>query len=236
MRALASVSKAVERLVELMPCVKDMLAEGVVNYTKLARRLRPAVESELGGEVSEASVKLALIRLSRRLSPRLSLERIEDVLARSTVELKTGLSIITFDRAAYSGLPSIVELASAARFFTLTQGVSQLTFIVDRELAPRLLEAVGRGPLHMIDDVSAVVLVSPPENVEVPGFVAYVSSVLASAGINLVQIVSSYSDTILVVAREDAVRAFETLYRLIEALRRGPSSGGPRGPPSSRQG
>ncbi|MGC9012748.1 ACT domain-containing protein, partial [Thermogladius sp.] len=62
--------------------------------------------------------------------------------------------------------------------------------------------------------------VSPVENVYTPGLIAYVTSLLAQAGINIVQITSSYSETMMVVSPEDTVKASNVLNDAISRARK----------------
>jgi hypothetical protein len=53
----------------------------------------------------------------------------------------------------------------------------------------------------------------------VPGVIAYVASVLSQHGVNIVHIESCYTDTVIVVSKEDLERAFTLIVRHIEGAR-----------------
>ena len=63
----------------------------------------------------------------------------------------------------------------------------------------------------MIKGQSAVVIVSPREIITTPGFVAYITSLLARHQINITQIESCHTDTVLILDQENALRAFQIL-------------------------
>jgi predicted amino acid-binding ACT domain protein len=52
-----------------------------------------------------------------------------------------------------------------------------------------------------------------------PGVVSYITGILSSEGINIVHVESSYRDTIIVLSKQDASRAFNLLINLLEAIR-----------------
>ena len=66
---------------------------------------------------------------------------------------------------------------------------------------------------------AAIVIVSPREIMRVPGVIAYVASALSQYGVNIVHIGSCYTDTVIVVSKEDLERAFTLIVRHIEGAR-----------------
>ncbi|MEM4617680.1 MAG: ACT domain-containing protein, partial [Ignisphaera sp.] len=65
-------------------------------------------------------------------------------------------------------------------------------------------------------DYSAIVIVSPIEIMYTPGVLSYITNILALNGINIVHIESCYTDTIIVVSREDLIKAFQVLSKHID--------------------
>ncbi|MEM0060287.1 MAG: ACT domain-containing protein, partial [Desulfurococcaceae archaeon] len=110
--------------------------------------------------------------------------------------------------------------AGKTRFLSITQSVGNITIITNMEIYDYIKNNIKTEPLLDMVDVSAIILVSPPENIKTPGFIAYITMILAQQGINIIQIVSAHNDTILVVDKQDAVKAFNIIERLIEESRR----------------
>ena len=69
--------------------------------------------------------------------------------------------------------------------------------------------------LDIIDNQSALVLVSPIDIITTPGVINYVTGLLAFNEINVTQILGSYTDTIIVINRADALKAFQVLEQRI---------------------
>jgi hypothetical protein len=57
-------------------------------------------------------------------------------------------------------------------------------------------------------------LTSPPEIEYIPGVVAYMLDRLSEHGVNFTDLYSCYTDTNLVVERQDALKAFELLEQM----------------------
>ena len=62
-----------------------------------------------------------------------------------------------------------------------------------------------------MDDLSLVILCSPPQLQDTPGFVVAMLDAIATEGINVLEFISCHTDTLIVVKNADAVRAYEIL-------------------------
>ena len=209
-----------QELLLAKPVLLAALGMGVVNYSALARALRGEVERRLGREVSEASVKVALIRFRERLSRSIAEESVLRVVAESSTTLIDDVGLVTLragDPLALAPLLSGVR----ARLLQITQGVHTLTIVTDsevlegllRKVDPKLVEAVYR-------DQAAVILVSPREIITTPGVMAYLTTLLAVNGINITQVISTHTDTLFILGRQEAVEAYYLLRRAIDEARR----------------
>ncbi len=220
---MKTVSQVVEEIISGDPILRISIERGIVNYTRLAQKLRPAISRALGKEVSLDSVKMALIRYADRVRGREY--RVEEdvlkVLSRSTVEVRTGISIITVRiDAIYNIYPLLSEIALKARFFAVMQSILAVTIALDDEAAEELLNNVNReNVISAQRGYAAIVIVSPIDVMYVPGVIAYISNVLALNDINIVHVESCYTDTILIVSREDLPKAFELLMKHLDMAR-----------------
>ena len=219
---MRSIAEVVEELVIGDPVLRQCIARGAANYSRIARQLRRQVSRELGREVSIDSIKMALIRLAQRMSAgEHPGDDVLRVLASSSIEVRTGVSILSLRLDALPRLyPLLPEIAPRARFFAVMHSVLAVTLAVDDTLVDRIVGEIGGDQiLEMGRGYSAIVIVSPDDVMRVPGIIAYISNLLALNNINIVHIESCYTDTILIVDRHDMEKAFNLLMRHIEKAR-----------------
>jgi aspartokinase len=220
MRESWGVTRAVQELLLAKPVLLAALGMGVVNYSALARALRGEVERRLGREVSEASVKVALIRFRERLSRSIAEESVLRVVAESSTTLIDDVGLVTLrasDPLALAPLLSGVR----ARLLQITQGVHTLTIVTDSEVLEGLLRKVDPKLVEAVyKDQAAVILVSPREIITTPGVMAYLTTLLAVNGINITQVISTHTDTLFILGRQEAVEAYYLLRRAIDEARR----------------
>ena len=82
------------------------------------------------------------------------------------------------------------------------------------------MEIIGEGNIiDITDGQSAIILISPEENIRTPGFIYLLTSVLSYNGINITQIISCHKDTVFVFERKDAIRAYDVLENFILGFR-----------------
>lgn len=217
-----SVASIVRSLVLSKPFIRGCLAEGIVNYSALARMLAEELRVR-GVQASHGSIKMALVRLREELAEneKVLRSKLKHVIGSTVLQLQSDLVVVTVRKhAIIAKLPTIVKHMEMARFFQILQGVNTFTFIVSRESLGDLLRNIGKEDLvEILEDQSAIILVSPKEIVETPGVVALIASILYENDINITQIVSCYNDTIVLVNSSKAWEAYRVLETLIKSMR-----------------
>jgi len=219
----STIASLVRRLVDSDPCLRECLRRRLLNFSEAARQLKSAIEESTGRSVSIESIKSALIRYSERLRGRAGREPgFVRVLAGSSIELRAPVSVAVFSRRA---LPSIVEslrgLSGSTRLLLLLQSYTSIVVIADSNTISTLVSSVDKRHLIEVwERQAAIVIVSPREVVEVPGFIAHITGLLASHGINIQQIESVHTDTVIIVSSGDAIRAYQLIMDAVEQAKR----------------
>jgi len=217
-----SVAEVVRKIVMSRPILLDFICMDVVNFSALARKIKDEVSSLLGKNVSVDAIKMALIRFSEKVCPSREevIAKVRKIIEKSSIELKSDIAVVTVRKeAVLINIDSIARLAARARFFQLAQGLRSFTIALSKEDLPDLIALVGK---ENVEDVQlnqvALLIVSPTEIISTPGVVAYITSLMAFNGINITHIVSCYRDTIIIVKREDALKAYEVLERALKNI------------------
>lgn len=188
----------------------DGLREGVVNYRALARRIMPEVEERAGREVDIEAVTTAVRRYGEDLQEGDDEhERVRSVLADSRVSLRGDVVSVT---ATEFG-----ELPRLGGFTHLVRGREHTTVVTDDDNADEVSAAVEGEVVERVDDLTCITVESPDDIVDVPGVLARMVSRFSSEEINIVDITSCYTETMIVVEKRDAVKALETLEETFEA-------------------
>jgi hypothetical protein len=219
-----SVAEATRRVIQIHPSLIDGIRQGVINFSALAELIRERVLRLANRKsVQIEAIKMALMRYAEELkeSRKLIEENISAILAQSVLELKNDVTVFTVQQfALLNKLDKLTKYMEGSRFFQLIQGTKTFTIAAHQNLLPSLVELIEeKNILATNKDQSALILISPPEIIEVPGLVAYVTDLFATHNINITQFMSCHLDTIFIVKREDSVNAYKLLEERIMLFR-----------------
>ncbi|MHA1237785.1 MAG: DUF7523 family protein [Candidatus Odinarchaeia archaeon] len=220
-----SVAEATRRVVSNRPAIIDCMKLGVLNYSALAEFVKDEVCKILNKKHANIdAIKMALMRYAEEIktSWRLLEDQIREIISESILELKNDLAVLTVKQEPLlRKLTELTQIVKNFRFFQLTQGTAAFTLIIDQNSLSKVTETLGEANiLDIMYDQSAIILISKPEIIITPGVVAYLTDLLAMNNVNITQIISCHMDTVLIVRREDALRAYKILEEKILSLRR----------------
>lgn len=210
---MVTISRIVEKMVRENPSLEIALAKDIISYSKLARYLRQEVEREFGKKITDAAIMQALKRI-REKSERLY-EKKERFYA---LEINTNSNIMSVTIGKSSRLPAIMKevysMPELEEGFVLnaTHGNNQTTFLISKIIEPKLEELLaGEKIVARMDHLSQVSIRFDHKMFEAAGFIVYVLKDLTWNNINIIEIVSTYTELIIIVKNEDLMKAYQIL-------------------------
>lgn len=191
-----STTERVRETIRMRPSLIDALKMKIVNYSALARMLR----GELG-DVSLEAVKAAVIRIAEELSKDSSLqeEKVLSILRESNVKLQDKIAVLIS--------PEILDIP----YIVTAYLTDSYVYIVDQTK----LKVKIPNYVKMTSNLTALILISPPRVENTPGFVAFMTQLLASKRINIVEFISCSTNTVIVLDSKDALNAFALIQNYV---------------------
>jgi aspartokinase len=218
-----SVAEASRRIISNMPSVIDGIKLDIINFSSLAEQIKDKVEKLAGRKVGINAIKMALMRYAEDLkrTRQLLQEKIKDIIAGSILELKNDLILVTVRQHVIDGkIDKIFSSILKSRFLQITQGTNTFNLIMDEKSYHTLKSVIGdKGVVGIKKNQSAIILVSPPEIIEVPGVVDHLLDSFSNNNVNITQIISCHTDTVFLVDRKDALIAYDLLESKIISMR-----------------
>lgn len=217
---MKTVSSIVENYIKTKPFLLSALSQGIINLTSLARNIMMELDTELGKEVKQGAVVMALKRLSDDLDFRVNhkiskvLKNIGEITVRSSlVDYNFGVSetILNSQAELISDINKYPDI-----FYTSSRGVNE-TNIVISESVSHLVDKhfANEKLLEKTENLASITIKLPKENVSTPGVYYFIFQRLAWEGIIVNEVIStSYEFTILV--SEDEV---DVAFKVIKDLR-----------------
>lgn len=212
-----SIAEVVREYVSSHPSIMDCLKYGIINYSALSRMIMD--EYKIDNMV-------AVLIASRRYAEELQKEKkflekkIKQILKKSRINIKTKVATVTLKPGWHVFLklePILKKTLSEGYLINIIQGSQGITLILLEDYLEEVENLIGKDNIVRITKNLVEISVKSPEDIsDTPGVVSYLSSNLSSVGINVIETMSCFMDTIFVVDEKDMVIAFEALNRCID--------------------
>ncbi len=216
---MVSIARICEKMIAQKPFLQEALSSGIINYGALAETMMKDVEQEFGKKVKHAAVMMALRRLQEKLQhmPITSPKFTSDC----DLTIKSDLFEITIVRhpLTYKLIHRFYDLVDprSGDFLTITTGTHEITIICNKKYKQKFLKMIVKDDLLIeIDDLAALTLKLPKHGVEMPGVFYLITRALTWENINIVEIVSTYTEDTLILKNKDVARAYQILLETIK--------------------
>jgi len=190
-----TVAQSVRNHLRNKPYILEALEKGIVNLSELSRQLQVELQ------VSDTSaIKAALRRYAEELQKHRQ-KREEKVL-----RLLRKSSIAVYDRKAVM----ITAKEEPNQKGMKVDLLDKIVYLMDRSDLPERASALIKH-----ENCTMIVVHSPEELENTPGVVAFLATLLAEQNINMVEFISCWTETIIVVEKKDSLKAYEVLSNLV---------------------
>lgn len=210
---MVSVKDALNEIIQNYPFVEEGLSRGIINYSAFAREIRPLIEKRLYKRVKEGAIVMALKRISDRLSkkkPSAAELNLTDITVKSNL---TEYTFLNSDSLADKQRKLFNQVAGKKEVFcAVSQGIRETTFITSTD-ASLAVEKIFSNETRVakIAHLSSITIHLPKETVEIPGIYYQILKMLAWEKINIVEVISTYTELTIVLCSNDVDRAFSVL-------------------------
>ena len=213
---MKTISSVVEHYIKTKPFLLSALSQGIINLTSLSRNMMPELEQELGKDVKQGAVVMALKRLSEELDFKVNhkilkvLKNIGEITVRSSlIDFTFAVSETILDKQA----ALIYEINKEnGIFYTSSRGVNE-TNIVLSESVGHLVDKhfTGEKLIQKLDNLASITVKLPKENISIPGIYYFIFQRLAWEGIIINEVISTSNEFTILVSEEEVDVAFKVI-------------------------
>ncbi len=213
---MKTISSVVEHYIKKKPFLQSALAQGIINLTSLSRIVKPEIEAELGKDIRNGAIVMALKRLSDDLEFRATHKIIKVLKNIGEITVRSSLTDFTFllsDSLLENQRLLLKEVNKDKDvFYTSSRGVNELNIVVSNSL-DKTVEALFEGErcTQKAENLSSITVKLPSENVTVPGIYYFIFQRLAWEGIVLYEVISTTNEFTILVDDEHVDIAFKTI-------------------------
>jgi len=210
---MANIKKEVEYLINHDPAIRRDLGRNIINQRALARYLK--------GKVEEGSSLDAIISAIRRYSGEEKVSKAtEELVKKCKMSMKNGVVDISIANVpkvhgSLGKLPPRVDF-SKGEILRLIAAVQRVKIIADAKNMEDILDVFPEEEvLNVREELSEIILSFPEKVEETPGVISRVTNEFELHGINVVELMSSAPELIVVVDEEDALESYRALSKLL---------------------
>jgi hypothetical protein len=213
---MKTISSVVENYIKTKPFLLNALSQGIINLTSLARIMISDLESELGKDVKQGAIVMALKRLSEDLDFRLNhkivkvLKNIGEITVRSSlIDYTFAVSETILDKQALliSDIKSYTDI-----FYTSSRGVNETNIVVSESVSHFIEKHfVDEKLLQKQVNLASITVKLPQENIIVPGIYYFIFQRLAWEGIIITEVISTSNEFTILVNEDQVDVAFKVI-------------------------
>ena len=181
--------------------------------------IKPEIEQQLGKEIRNGAIVMALKRLSDDLEFRATHKIIKVLKNIGEITVRSSLTDFTF-LVSDSILENQTELLKEVNknkdvFYTSSRGVNELNIVVSNILDETVEKLfTNERCTQKANNLSSITVKLPAENVSVPGIYYFIFQRLAWEGIVLYEVISTTNEFTILVNDEQVDVAFKTIKNL----------------------
>lgn len=213
---MKTISAVVENYIKKKPFLQSALAQGIINLTSLSRIVKPEIEEELGKDIRNGAIVMALKRLSDDLEFRATHKIVKVLKNIGEITVRSNLSDYTFlsSETILSNQAKLLEEVNKNQdiFYTSSRGVNEINIVVSNSLDTTVESLFAKERrTQKSANLSSVTVKLPAENVSVPGIYYFIFQRLAWEGIVLYEVISTTNEFTILVNDDQVDVAFKTI-------------------------
>lgn len=210
---MITVPEATKKIIERSRYLTEAISKDLINLSSLARYIKKEVEEITFKEVSEASILMALKRLSEDIKPptfkNVFLTPPDMIIRSNLFEVTVHNSPSLLDKQQ-----ELVKVCGSTHkyFFTMTKGLLETTIIASADLQDELMKILeGEEVVSQFAHLSAITIRLPKDVIDTPGIFYFLIKSLAWDGVNILELVSTYLEFTIILEEKEVHHAFSIL-------------------------
>ena len=208
---MPTTAELTEQYVMKHPSIKDCLVKGIINYSSLSRII--AKELSVEKKTSKEAILMAVIRLKDKLKKEsTNEEEIINLMKNNELEFKNKVFTIIAEKTA---LPKIVDVEQEIRKegdpIYIIEGTKSFTVISSIKHLGKLKNVLKNQIIRINENLALVTIKSDRDIEKIKGVMATMCTTLYEHDINIVDLMSCWTDTIFLINEQELQKLMEAL-------------------------
>ena len=216
-----SVNDAVREALEVYGFLRLPISMGVVNFSALARQIRPVVEKKLQRKVELGAIIIAVQRQTERIEKASDSRDLLEAIARTKLRIRTNHYLVNLRQSPHVKEELVrfynkINEHSSERMYVVAR-TEEITVILGKGLFEKLMSRLQEAgkPIEIIKNRALISLVLTKKARDTPGYLTYFLNELAAYNVNLDLIFTTRNVDTFVISDADASLAYDRLLFLV---------------------
>jgi hypothetical protein len=234
---MRSVSTAVATIIQQDEIALEAMSRGILNLSAYAEEIQPEVEKITWKEVRKGTIVVALSRFLQELQAvhdskiknekAKNLQSIRPKVYIDDISIRSPLCDISFEKTKLSQEATKKLLGSSLykqhnSFFTVTEGVSEITLIAPQILYEAILDLYAEQPFATkpkasYQNLTGISVRFSEKYLSVPNVVYVLIGQLAVKRVNIIEVVSTFTELAVIVQEHDTDKAMSAFRRYMNS-------------------
>jgi aspartokinase len=218
---LIKISDVIYAIIVENPSLNFAFHHRLLNLSQLARFILPAVATRTRKDVTESAVLMNLSRLQKKHASFAVDENKDLVLDKVTVQ--SGLCTLTVSNTTviHHRLNELIpKIRRDGGYVTMTEGVGEITAIMEDEYFDLGVEALGERPRNVHRRIASVGVKFSERILHRPGIIYQVLQQVVLQNINVIEVASTATELNIYLTEDDVEHAFESIFRRFSRSKR----------------
>jgi hypothetical protein len=190
-----TIAQNVRNYLRNKPYLLEALEKNIVNLSELSRQIQNDLKTD-----NTNAIKAALRRLSEELQKHKQ-KREEKVLA-----LLSRSNIAIYDRKSVMITSKEIQVDNSMK----VDLPGKYVYLVDKADMPERINTLVKH-----ENCTMIVIHSPEELEATAGVIAFLTTLLSEQNVNMIEFISCWTETIIVVEKKDSLKTYEVLSNIV---------------------
>lgn len=192
--------------------IRSCLKKGLINYSSLARLI--AKELKVEKKTSQEAILVAARRFREQLKSEINNEKkIQSLLSESEIEIKNKICVFILERSINMDYIDEVQktIRNVAGIFYLIECSQSYTIITQEKYINNIEKKFKFKVIEKNQGLALINFISSKDIEQTIGVVSYLTTLFAEHGINIIEFISSWTDTLFIIDSKHVNKAMNFL-------------------------
>jgi hypothetical protein len=215
---MVTISHLVKNIIQKKPIMQEAIIQDIASFALLAEKLQPEIEKELEKKVKLPAIVMALRRHADELKAKHKPIKFD---FSSEITMKSNLCDIAVVRSTgvLNKLNQIQNLVSYEKgdVLNIIHGTAELSIITNQRYKDKVLKLLKDEKIINIEEnLVSLSLRFSKEFFYTPGVISSIIRKLAWEGVNIFEIVSTFTELTIITGKKDAVKGYNALESMMK--------------------